>query len=128
MSAVGILLLQQEEDVKGIGCNFLNRFLFQEAFSFELSVLLSYFVGAVTAYSMLGSAMLKRKKSVFKFISFNIAGVLQTFFVSLWIFAVLENEVSEDIACTTAHSVALGCLLITDYLFNTGMSPAKRNA
>ncbi len=115
-------------DLIGIGCNFLSRFLFQEALSFELSVLLSYFVGTVTAYSVLGSAFTKRKKSLFKFVTLNIAGLLQTFIVSIWIFAVLENDVAEDIACTTAHCVALGCLIITDYISHSRMSPAKRRA
>lgn len=115
-------------DLISVGCNFLSRFLFQEAFSFELAIILSYFFGAITAFSLLTPVFAKHKSSIFKYVTLNIAGVIQTFIVSIWIFAVLENDVAEDIACTTAHSVALGCLIISDYLSHSRMSPSKRNA
>ena len=115
-------------DLISVGCNFLSRFLFQEAFSFELAIILSYCFGAITAFSLLTPVFAKHKSSIFKYVTLNIAGVIQTFIVSIWIFAVLENDVAEDIACTTAHSVALGCLIISDYLSHSRMSPSKRNA
>lgn len=115
-------------DLISVGCNFLSRFLFQEAFSFELAIILSYCFGAITAFSLLTPVFAKHKSSVFKYITLNIAGVIQTFIVSIWIYAVIESDVAPDIACTTAHSVALGCLLVTNYLAHSKMRVAKRKA
>lgn len=115
-------------EMVGIGCNFLIRFLFQEVISFEFSVVLSYLFGAVTTFCLLVPVFSKTKNSMFKFVTMNIAGLLQTFIVSIWIFAVLESDVTKDVACTTAHSVALGCLVVTNYLAYNKMRPARKRA
>ena len=115
-------------DLISVGCNFLSRFLFQEAFSFELAIILSYCFGAITAFSLLTPVFAKHKSSIFKYVTLNIAGVIQTFIVSIWIYAVLESDVPSDVACTTAHSVALGCLLLTNYFAHNKMRAAKRKA
>lgn len=115
-------------DLISVGCNFLSRFLFQEVFCFELAIIISYFFGAITAFSLLTPVFAKHKSSIFKYITINIAGVIQTFIVSIWIYAVIESDVPSDVACTTAHSVALGCLLLTNYYAHSRLRADKRKA
>ena len=77
--------------------NFLSRIAFNIWLSFETSVVLAYLVGMVTAYLLTKFFVFDAKNvsvvsSSIKFTIVNILAVIQTYFISVYLYYWLEKK------------------------------------
>lgn len=75
--------------------NFLSRILLNIWLSFELSVIIAYFVGVTIAYILFRKVVFKKNVSIFKswikFIIINLIGIVLTYYLSISVYALIKN-------------------------------------
>ena len=95
--------------------NFVSRIIFNFWFSFEVSVVLAYLIGMITAYILTKIFVFKAKSvglvsSSIKFTIVNILAVLQTYFISVYLYYWLNNNINFDYNKEIAHFVGIAFL------------------
>ena len=101
--------------------NFVSRIIFNFWFSFEVSVVLAYLIGMITAYILTKIFVFKAKSvglvsSSIKFTIVNILAVLQTYFISVYLYYWLNNNINFDDNKEIAHFVGIAFPVITSYI------------
>lgn len=101
--------------------NFVSRIIFNFWFSFEVSVVLAYLIGMITAYILTKFFVFKAKSvglvsSSIKFTIVNILAVLQTYFISVYLYYWLNNNINFDYNKEVAHFVGIAFPVITSYI------------
>lgn len=101
--------------------NFVSRIIFNFWFSFEVSVVLAYLIGMITAYILTKIFVFKAKSvglvsSSIKFTIVNILAVLQTYFISVYLYYWLNNNINFDYNKEIAHFVGIAFPVITSYI------------
>jgi len=101
--------------------NFVSRIIFNFWFSFEVSVVLAYLIGMITAYILTKIFVFKAKSvglvsSSIKFTIVNILAVLQTYFISVYLYYWLNNNINFDYNKEIAHFVVIAFPVITSYI------------
>ena len=101
--------------------NFLSRIAFNIWLSFETSVVLAYLVGMVTAYLLTKFFVFDAKNvsvvsSSIKFTIVNILAVIQTYFISVYLYYWLENNIDFMFNKEFAHFVGIAFPVITSYI------------
>lgn len=101
--------------------NFVSRIIFNFWFSFEVSVVLAYLIGMITAYILTKIFVFKAKSvglvsSSIKFTIVNILAVLQTYFISVYLYYWLNNNINFDYNKEVAHFVGIAFPVITSYI------------
>ena len=101
--------------------NFVSRIIFNFWFSFEVSIVLAYLIGMITAYILTKIFVFKAKSvglvsSSIKFTIVNILAVLQTYFISVYLYYWLNNNINFDYNKEVAHFVGIAFLVITSYI------------
>jgi putative flippase GtrA len=101
--------------------NFVSRIIFNFWFSFEVSVVLAYLIGMITAYILTKIFVFKAKSvglvsSSIKFTIVNILAVLQTYFISVYLYYWLNNNINFDYNKEIAHFVGIAFPIITSYI------------
>ena len=101
--------------------NFVSRIIFNFWFSFEVSVVLAYLIGMITAYILTKIFVFKAKSvglvsSSIKFTIVNILAVLQTYFISVYLYYWLNNNINFDYNKEIAHFVGIEFPVITSYI------------
>ena len=101
--------------------NFVSRIIFNFLFSFEVSVVLAYLIGMITAYILTKIFVFKAKSvglvsSSIKFTIVNILAVLQTYFISVYLYYWLNNNINFDYNKEVAHFVGIAFPVITSYI------------
>ena len=101
--------------------NFVSRIIFNFWFSFEVSVVLAYLIGMITAYILTKIFVFKAKSvglvsSSIKFTIVNILAVLQTYFISVYLYYWLNNNINLDYNKEIAHFVGIAFPVITSYI------------
>ena len=101
--------------------NFVSRISFNFLFSFEVSVVLAYLIGMITAYILTKIFVFKAKSvglvsSSIKFTIVNILAVLQTYFISVYLYYWLNNNINFDYNKEVAHFVGIAFPVITSYI------------
>lgn len=101
--------------------NFSSRILFNQWFSFTISIFLAYCIGITVAYVLARLFVFNKVKtsikgSAFKFIIVNIFGMLQTWLISMLLaYRVLPYYGVEQYVPEIAHFTALSTLAFTSY-------------
>ena len=101
--------------------NFVSRIIFNFWFSFEVSVVLAYLIGMIPAYILTKIFVFKAKSvglvsSSIKFTIVNILAVLQTYFISVYLYYWLNNNINFDYNKEIAHFVGIAFPVITSYI------------
>ena len=101
--------------------NFVSRIIFNFWFSFEVSIVLAYLIGMITAYILTKIFVFKAKSvglvsSSIKFTIVNILAVLQTYFISVYLYYWLNNNINFDYNKEIAHFVGIAFPVITSYI------------
>ena len=101
--------------------NFVSRIIFNFWLSFEVSVVLAYLIGMITAYILTKIFVFKAKSvglvsSSIKFTIVNILAVLQTYFISVYLYYWLNNNINFDYNKEIAHFVGIAFPVITSYI------------
>ena len=101
--------------------NFVSRIIFNFWFSFEVSVVLAYLIGMITAYILTKIFVFKAKSvglvsSSIKFTIVNILAVLQTYFISVYLYYWLNNNINFDYNKEIAHFLGIAFPVITSYI------------
>ena len=101
--------------------NFVSRIIFNFWFSFEVSVVLAYLIGMITAYILTKIFVFKAKSvglvsSSIQFTIVNILAVLQTYFISVYLYYWLNNNINFDYNKEIAHFVGIAFPVITSYI------------
>lgn len=101
--------------------NFLTRIVFNIWLSFELSVVLAFFAGLTTAYALTRFFVFNAQKvsivsSGIKFTIVNIVALFQTYFISVYLYYWMENNIDFIFNREFAHLVGISCPVITSYI------------
>lgn len=100
--------------------NFLSRIVLNYFLSFEVSVILAYIVGMATAYILTRLFVFHSDASIAssstKFVIVNIAAVLQTYFVSVYLYRFLQEYSSISYQKELAHFAGISIPVFTSYL------------
>lgn len=100
--------------------NFVSRIILNLWFSFEYSVVISYFLGLITCY------VLSRKfvffetdssiiSSSIRFVFVNIVAIIQTYYVSIYLHLLLDKYTDWNYSREIAHFCGICVPVITSY-------------
>jgi putative flippase GtrA len=100
--------------------NFVSRIILNLWFSFEYSVVISYFLGLITCY------VLSRKfvffetdssiiSSSIRFVFVNIVAIIQTYYVSIYLYLLLDKYTDWSYSREIAHFCGICVPVITSY-------------
>ncbi len=100
--------------------NFVSRIILNLWFSFEYSVVISYFLGLITCY------VLSRKfvffetdssiiSSSIRFVFVNIFAIIQTYYVSIYLYLLLDKYTDWSYSREIAHFCGICVPVITSY-------------
>lgn len=100
--------------------NFVSRIILNLWFSFEYSVVISYFLGLITCY------VLSRKfvffetdssiiSSSIRFVFVNIVAIIQTYYVSIYLYLLLDKYTDWSYSREMAHFCGICVPVITSY-------------
>lgn len=102
--------------------NFCSRFIYNQWFSFSVSIVLAYITGMITAYLLARAFVFKASKqavskSILFFILINIFAVLQTWLISMWLaYQVLPALNVVEYTHEIAHAVGIVIPVFTSYI------------
>lgn len=100
--------------------NFLSRIVLNTFCNFKIAVVIAYILGMVTAYVLSRLFVFKDQRknittSSIKFILVNIVAVLQTYYISVYLYTYLDNEYNLFCAKEVAHAIGIIVPVITSY-------------
>lgn len=100
--------------------NFLSRIVLNTFCNFKIAVVIAYILGMVTAYVLFRLFVFKDQRknittSSIKFILVNIVAVLQTYYISVYLYTYLDNEYNLFCAKEVAHAIGIIVPVITSY-------------
>lgn len=100
--------------------NFVSRIILNLWFGFEYSVVISYFLGLITCYVLSRKFVFFETDSsiVFssiKFVFVNIVAIIQTYYVSIYLYLLLNKYTDWSYSKELAHFCGICVPVITSY-------------
>ena len=99
--------------------NFVSRIILNLWFSFEYSVVISYFLGLITCYVLSRKFVFLTDSSIIsssiRFVFVNIVAIIQTYYVSIYLYLLLDKYTDWSYIREMAHFCGICVPVITSY-------------
>lgn len=100
--------------------NFISRIFLNNLFSFEVSIVIAYVFGMITAYFLTRFFVFKSNVNVasssLKFVIVNIFAVVQTYFISVYLYIFLCDFSFLPFQKEISHFVGISFPVFTSYI------------